>query len=62
MKLGIAGIYILRGFFSVNMLDSDTRGGESLWRTKLTSSSGHDLRAVIFRMLSETLPKVPQSP
>lgn len=45
-------------FFSVNMLDSDTRGGESLWRTKLTS----DLRAVIFRLLSETLPKLFQSP
>lgn len=49
-------------FFSVNVLDSDTREVESPWRTKTTSCSGHDLGAVIFRLLSETLPKLPQSP
>lgn len=40
-------------FFSVNMPDSDTRGGESPWTIKLTSCCGHDLGAVILRLLSK---------
>lgn len=32
MKWDIAGIYILKFFFFVNMFDLYTRGGESPWR------------------------------
>lgn len=49
-------------FFSVNIFDLYTRGGESPWRAKLTSCSGHDLGAVIFGLLCGTFSELPQSP
>lgn len=48
----VAGICCPQVFFSGNVPDSHTRGEESPWRIKLTSCYGHDLGAVIFRLLS----------
>ena len=58
---GCWGLLCPQIFFSVNMPDSDTRGGESPRRIKLISCCGHDLGAVIFRLLSKILGRSSQN-